>query len=99
MAELEEKSRVISLDFLDDIIRLGKWPYRFLREVRDSENGVLWDYVRLRDPAGSIVECIAFEYDAESQTYFCELHLDLPNDASRWLSIESMRMVTHTLIA
>lgn len=99
MSELEEQSRLVPLDFLDDTIRLGRYPlYRVLSAESKKKHSTSYGCIRLMDPAGSVVECIGFAYDEGSRMYFCELRLDFSRDAIRWLSVEAMCTVPHTLL-
>ena len=96
--ELEAKSRIVSVLLLDEVIARDR-PYRMLCEKVDQDGNVTWECVRLQDRAGSVVECLAFEYHRQSQEYFCELRLAHAPDALLWLNIASLRLSPHTLLS
>lgn len=98
LVDLEAKSQIVPVALLDEIV-VRERPYRVLHEKVDREGNVSWECIRLEDEAGSVVECLAFEYHRKSQEYFCELRLSHADDALLWLSIASLRLSPHTLLS
>lgn len=88
---LHEKSRIIPLDLLDDVIRhQGEECYRILWQELDA-----WGLIRLQGQAGNIVTCIGFHFDPCYDEYFCEVSLEQPKDPLRRLLLSSLRLAPH----
>lgn len=91
---LYEKSRIVRLDLLDDVIRCqGEECYRILWQEIDA-----WGLIRMQDQAGNMVTCIGFHFDPIYNEYFCEVSLEQPRDPLRRLLLSSLRLAPHKLL-
>ncbi len=90
---LSANSYIVPVSSLDDIVRRER-PYRILHEA--GHDGHVWECIRLRDEAGSVVECLAFECHRPSEEYYCELRL--AHGTLLWLSVAALRLSPHMLL-
>lgn len=91
---LYEKSRIVRLDLLDDVIRCqGEECYRILWQEIDA-----WGLIRMQDQAGNMVTCIGFHFDPHYDEYFCEVSLEQQKDPLRRLLLSSLRLAPHKLL-